>query len=211
MLRERRNGSRTRSQLMREELSESLDHAVRAAGHAASGMRSAGEQMAPVAGRVRDAASQRWGSTMAAFNDDPVSTARHAAKAKRRAKQSRREAEKAIRAKRRSRARAPRLAAMLAVGAALGAVWAVAQRRRRQQWDEYEPSPPMDTAEAARAVDEMAGGIPGGKPGDVVEKAVGGETEPAETGRTRRGQAPTSSGDTADDLMSRATGEEPRV
>lgn len=206
MLRQRQDGSRTRSQLMREELGESVDHAVRAAGHAASGVRSARAQMAPVAGKFRETATQRWGATMAAFNDVSGPGAKHATRAKKRAMQARREAEKAIRARRGKRSRAPRLAAMLAVGAALGAAWALAQRRRRQQWEEFEPSRPMEPAEAARTVEEMAGA----KTEDVVQTAAGG-TEPTETSRARSGQRPTPGTETPEDLVSRASGEQGRL
>jgi hypothetical protein len=182
MLRNRRNGSQTRSALLRAELNESVEHARRAAGHAAIGMRAAGAHMAPTAGRARRAAVQRWGATVAAFNEPTGRSARHAVKAKKRAKQARREAEKAIRAKRSRASRAPRLVAMLAVGAALGGAWALAQRRRRQQWDEFVPGPARD--EAARASDEMVGA-------DPVQGAVGEGPEPSESSRARQGERPT--------------------
>jgi hypothetical protein len=64
----RRDETRTRGELLRVELGESWDHALRAAGHAAGGVRAAVEpRLGPAAERVRGAASSGWGSTKSAL------------------------------------------------------------------------------------------------------------------------------------------------
>lgn len=165
--------ARTRAQLVREELSESLDHAVKAATHAASGIRSAGVQMAPAAGRFRDTASQRWEATVAAFNDtsgmsgQDLRAMRKARKLQRARRLSQAGGPILVRtARKRSRRgsrRTPRMMGLLAAGMAVGAATAMVLRRRRQQWEEYDATEALAAAGAAGAAAETPlGGAPMG-------------------------------------------------
>ena len=62
---QRQQEPRTRAQMFREEMGQTVNHAMRAAGLAAGGLRVAGSQMAPAADRIRSAAARRW----AEFNE----------------------------------------------------------------------------------------------------------------------------------------------
>jgi hypothetical protein len=129
----RRNETRTRKELLREELGESWEHALRAAGHAADGMRAAvGPRVGPAADRVRGAAASGWDSTRAALV--PVGeAAQHKVKE--------------VRLKRKPpRRRWPKLVGLLAGGIAAGAAAAFVLRRRRdQQWEDYHHTEPAGT------------------------------------------------------------------
>ncbi|HEX5542006.1 MAG TPA: hypothetical protein VFX60_10680 [Micromonospora sp.] len=67
--------SRTRGEIVKSELNESLDHLKRAAGHTATGIgetvgpriNAARGQISPTMARIRNAASHRWGSAMIAI------------------------------------------------------------------------------------------------------------------------------------------------
>lgn len=124
-----------RSRQMRAELEESMDHALRAAGHAAGGIRATmGPRVAPTAGKVRAAASERWGSTKSALA--PLSEA-----AQTETKQNGKRAKKArakVQRRQESRRRRSGMAALLASGVAVGAAAAMVMRwRRQQQWEDY--------------------------------------------------------------------------
>jgi hypothetical protein len=62
---QRQQEPRTRAQMFREEMGQTVNHAMRAAGLAAGGLRTVGSQMAPAAERLRSAAARRW----AEFNE----------------------------------------------------------------------------------------------------------------------------------------------
>jgi hypothetical protein len=151
---------RTRSQQVKAELGESLDHFMQAATHAAGGV---GATMGPKAAdgvhRVRETASHGWESTMAAFAPLAAAAAEGAREAgrttKRAGRKARRASTKKMRAatpqreSRMSRKRWPMLAGMLAAGAAVGAAGALVMRRRKQQqWQEYDPSHAMEPVAA---------------------------------------------------------------
>jgi hypothetical protein len=142
MMRMKQARPRTRAQLIRSELGESMIHARRAAGHAATGMRAAGGQMAPVAERAREAATQRW----SAFNE-PI------ARSNGQSRQARRQGRRST--------RWPRLFGLLIGGAALGA--AAAALRRRRAAGEFAPS---------GAGHRTSTGLPGaGMPGAGIPEA----------------------------------------
>jgi hypothetical protein len=196
LFRERQEeAARTRTQLLREELSDSLDHAVKAAGHAAGGLRAAGVQMAPAASRFRDAASQRWEATVAAFNDTGGMSTRdiRAMKKARKLQRARRMqqargpllARTSRRRRRRSGRRMPRMMGLLAAGMAVGAATAMVLRRRRQQWEEYDATEALETVGAAGAAAEAPpGAVPGGMPdaGPMAEGAPMAEGGPLAEG-----------------------------
>lgn len=138
--------------MLRDELNESFDHALRAAGHAAGGVGAAvgprvevaRETMLP---RVRGAAARGWGSTVAVFT--PLTEAAQAKvdsrskDPKRKARQVRRKAAKT------SRKRWPALLGLLAGGAAVGAAGAMVLRRRRQQWQDIDANQSLEPAAPA--------------------------------------------------------------
>lgn len=142
----------TRGQVLRGELGESWDHALRAAGHAAGGVRAAvGPKVGPAAERFRAAATNGWGSTRAALAPLREAAQREAAQ---RAAARRRPA-------RTSRRRWPVLVGLVAAGAAVGGTAAYVLRRRRQrQWEEYE------LAEAAPEATPEVTGVAGGRAAD---------------------------------------------
>lgn len=144
----------TRGQLLRGELAETVDHALRAAGYAASGL--GDSAVGRSAGRVRDATMRGWGSARTAFA--PLSEAAQTRvkdmKVRRRGPDMKR--------------RWPVLAGLLAGGAAVGAAAAIVLRRRRQ-WEGYEPDEELDLAAEPRGADEgPAGQAPEAGPPPVV-------------------------------------------
>jgi hypothetical protein len=184
LMRMRQERARTRGQLLRQELGETMDHAMRAAGHAAGGMRAAGAQMAPAAGRVRNAASHRWETTVAAFNDTTGMTgitgmAAKDIRAARKARRAHRLKERGLRRQRdRSRLRLSRVLGMLTAGVMVGAATAMVMRRRRQQWEEFDTGQALEAA-GAEATGPETGRTAGATPeaGPLGEAAP----EPAET------------------------------
>jgi hypothetical protein len=146
----RRDEAKTHRQLVREELGETFDHALRAAGYATSGVdakvrprvAAAREYLSPTAGKVRERAVQGWGSTRSRFA--PFTEAAQARVAKiKDAKSARRTGAKM------SRRRWPVLIGLLASGAAVGALGALIMRRRRQQWEGYEADEAFESSEPA--------------------------------------------------------------
>jgi hypothetical protein len=145
-------------ELARNELNESLDHFMQAATHMAGGVgakmgpgvSAARGYVKPTAGRMRDAASHGWESTIAAIAplaSAAMDGARSAGDVARMAQfRKQREAE-------RRRKRWSMMARLLGVGAAAGAAGALILRRRKQQWEEYDPThalePVRDDAHSA--------------------------------------------------------------
>lgn len=156
---------KSHTQLVRQELNESLDHLMQAATHAARGagstmgprMSTARDRVTPAAGKVRNVATTGWGSTIAALA--PLAAA--ATKSARQADSSTRKAKaknakalqrnakalqknaKAMKGKGSGKSRS-KLTGLLIAGAAVGAAGALVMRRRKQQsWDEYDPSRPV--------------------------------------------------------------------
>lgn len=128
---------------MRAELAETVDHAMRAAGYAAGGIRETmGPRLAPAATRMRGMAMERFGS-MAAFGP-PAEATRDGRRRERR--QSRRQARHDRRMEKRGDRRWARMLGLMAGGIALGAVAAYLMRQRRQrEWEEYDPTEAMET------------------------------------------------------------------
>lgn len=165
----RRNETKTRGGLLRAELGESWDHALRAAGHAAGGVRATvGPTLAPAAERVRGVAASGWNSTRLALA--PLT---EAAAAQYQARNGRRRGQRGGKSTRR---RWPMVAGLVAGGAVVGGATAYLVRRRRQQqqqWEEYQHSEPA----AAGSTPSVGGPSGTGKvSGDPVPTA----THPAE-------------------------------
>ncbi|HYN96506.1 MAG TPA: hypothetical protein VES42_21910 [Pilimelia sp.] len=165
---------------MREELGEGLEHLAQAASHAAGGVSST---VGPAAGKLRNTASAGLGTTVATLAPLAVAAKDTARKAK----------VTNLRAVRRSEAAAvsassrwPRLATLLAAGAAVGAVSALVLRRRRQQqqWDEYDPGAGADPALSSAAdstpspIESLGDAL---TPVDSPAKGTTGATTPAVT------------------------------
>lgn len=164
-----RGDLQSRGQLFRAELGQSWDHALRAAGHAATGVKSTvGPRVAPAAARVRGAATTRWDSTKAAFA--PLGEA-----AQQQLKRDRKQRGKV------AGRRWPKVAGLLAGGALVGGAAAFVMRRRRQQeWEEYDPTAAV--AEVKEAAEEAeAAGAPG--PTGLGEQL--GEDQPAASDNRR--------------------------
>jgi hypothetical protein len=189
--------ARTRSQLVRYELGETLDHAMRAAGHAADGFRAAGVQMMPAASRFRGAASQRWEDTVAAFNA-PTRTMARRPTARATTVIGRREMRRRQLRRRRMRGRGrwSRFFGLVAAGAAVGGATALVLRRRRQQWEEYRE-------QALESVGAETGAGPAESGMTAAERMAAGPGA-AEEGLYEAGAAGT---ERVDELMDRATGE----
>lgn len=143
--RNRNNEVKNRGELLRGELVETFDHALRAAGHAASGV--SDSVVGRTAGKVRDTTVRGWGSTRTALAPlgEAAQTKVKDMKASRKGPDMKR--------------RWPVLAGLLAGGAAVGAVGAMLLRRRRKQWEGYEPDEDLDLA-AAEPGDEFAPAAP---------------------------------------------------
>ncbi len=164
--------SKTRSQLVREELEEGLDHLRQAATHAAEGVgatvgprvHAAREVVTPAARSARNAAA----GGIAALTPLAVAAAESARQAGKQAgKSSRRIKRKNVKALRRAVGREERgmsrnrkLAGLLMIGIAAGAAGGMIMRRRRQreeeQWTTHESSTARSATDAARQMTENA-------------------------------------------------------
>lgn len=147
---------KTRSELVKAELSESFDHLMQAATHAASGVgatvgprvNAAMGYVSPATGKVKDAATSSWASTMAAVAPLALAAAEGARQAGGVARKAKSTNLKAMRKKEShmSRKRWPMLAGLLAGGTVVGAAGAMVMRRRKQQqWDEYDPGRALES------------------------------------------------------------------
>jgi Mn2+/Fe2+ NRAMP family transporter len=168
-----------RSATMKQELSESVDHFKRAATLAAQEtgatvgpkFNAARDRVQPAAVKAKDAASTSWESAVAALTPLIVAAGenvrlagkRQAEVSKKQAKANRQNAKKlekrASRALGRKRTgRGPgRLFGLALAGIAVGACAAYAMRRRKAaQWDEYDPSRPISSAQQAGGADDAA-------------------------------------------------------
>ena len=122
--------TKTQSEMIMDELSESYGHLRQAAGHVAGG---AAEVVTPRYDWARHVAAKGWEGTRGAFQPmvDQMRTGAANARSQYPVEPSRRN-------------RWPALFGLLAAGAAVGAAAAMVVRRRRAaEWDEYEPIPPM--------------------------------------------------------------------
>jgi hypothetical protein len=159
---------KNRSTKMKNELSQSVDHLKRAASIAAQETSAtvgpkfyaARDRVQPTAVKAKDAATSSWDSALATLT--PLVTAatenaRQAGKsgqqtvkankkaARKNAKKLEKRANKTLGRKQKSRSGA-KLGGLLLVGAAVGAAGAyVVRKRRREQWDEYDPATPVST------------------------------------------------------------------
>jgi hypothetical protein len=186
---------------VRHELGQSAEHFRQAATHAAHGtgaivgpkINSARDRVQPTAGRVKDAASSGWGSTLAALAPLAVAATEGARQAgtkagkasnkvgkagSKDAKKLQKRTNKALGRKQKGR-KGTSLAGLLIAGAAVGAGAAfILRRRKRQQWDEYDPSRPIGAADQAGSETSLAGAL---KPSDAAiepttSPAYGGES-----------------------------------
>jgi hypothetical protein len=172
----RRNETKTRNELLRAELGETWDHALRAAGHAAGGMRAAvGPKVGPAADRFRGAAYSGWGTTKAALA--PVSEA------------AQQKVQRVKRGRKPARKRWPAVAGLVAGGAAVGAAAAFVLRRRRQQqlWEDYHHADPMAAGSHREGTGSLGAGTrarsaPGSGPAPAGHSQQSGE--PAGTSRS---------------------------
>jgi hypothetical protein len=189
-----------RSAMMKHELGQSVDHFRRAATLAAQEtsatvgpkFNAARDRVQPTATRAKDAASSGWESAVATLA--PLITAasenvRHAgaktakvgkkqAKAnKKNAKKLEKRAGKALGRKQTGR-RTGRLFGLALAGAAVGAGAAyLARKRRAAQWEEYDPSRPIESAQPTAGAEDTAF-----EPTDVSTTST--YTEPKSTGTT---------------------------
>jgi hypothetical protein len=167
---------RRRNAIMKQELGQSVDHFKRAATIAAQEtsatvapkITAAKEKVQPAVSQAKDAASSGWDSAVAtltplitAASDNvrqagkqTVKVSKRQAKANRKnAKKLEKRADKTLGRKQRGR-RTSRLFGLALAGAAVGAGAAyVVRKRKAAQWDEYDPSAPIASAEAAGADD----------------------------------------------------------
>lgn len=167
-----------RGQQMRSELGQTMDHAMRAAGHAAGGFQeTVGPRVGPATQRMRTATAARMGSA-----PGMLAPTRENARAEQ--KQRRKRA--------RARKRNTRMIGLLAGGIAVGAAGALAMRRRRQkEWEEYEAASALEDSELAEAGLARAPGEAGPAAGGA-ELSGGGAPE-------RRGSRPESAAPGASD------------
>lgn len=152
---------KSRSQLVRQELGQSVEHFKQAATHAAQGtsatvgpkINAARDRVQPATERVKDAASTGWDSAVATLTPLATAAGDNIRKTDKRArkvavmkqKKLQKSTAKAVdRARGRSPRRRGRLAGLLVAGAAIGVAGAyLARKRNAAQWDEYDPSRPV--------------------------------------------------------------------
>jgi hypothetical protein len=132
------------------------------------------DRVQPAAGRVKDAASTGWGSTIAALAPLAAAATDQARKANKQGEKAKDRNVKQLQKKsgklqkttnkalgrKQAKPRAGKLAGLLVAGAAVGAGAAyVLRRRQRQQWDEYDPSRPIGAADQAGNETPATGGL----------------------------------------------------
>jgi len=126
-----RSKSRTHSEQLMDELSQSYGHLKLAAAHAAGG---AAERMTPGYDKARVVAARRWNTTKGTFNPLYEQIREGAANARKKPEPEMK------------RNKWPVVVGLVAAGAAAGAAGAMIARRRRvaSQWDEYDPVPSLE-------------------------------------------------------------------
>jgi hypothetical protein len=178
---------KSRSQLVRQELVQSAEHFKQAATHAARGtgatvgprLNAAVDRVQPTADRVKGAATSSWGSTVAVLAPLAAAAADGARQAGKQGRKAKDQSTKKLQKKsnllqkrtnkalgrKQAKPRASKLAGLLLAGAAVGAGAAyVLKRRQREQWDEYDPSRPIGSADQA-AADSLSGAL---RPSDAA-------------------------------------------
>ncbi|MDP9798627.1 hypothetical protein J2S43_007139 [Catenuloplanes nepalensis] len=160
--------SKTRSQMVREELEEGLDHLRQAATHAAEGVgatvgprvHAAREVVTPAASRARNAAA----GGIAAFTPLAMSAADGARQTGKQTRRMKRKNAKALRRavgrEERGMSRNRKLTGLLMIGVAAGVAGSMIMRKRRQreedQWTTHESSTARSATDAARQMTENA-------------------------------------------------------
>ncbi|WP_250031756.1 hypothetical protein [Paractinoplanes maris] len=177
---------KSRSQRMKNELGQSVDHFKRAASLAAAEtsatvgptLNAAVDRVQPAAVKAKDVASSGWESAVATITPLVASaseTARQAGKvSKRSAKKAAKDSEKAAKENRKAaeklqkrasksvgrkkqRGRGSKLFGFALLGAAIGIGAAYAAKRRQAaQWDEYDPAAPITSTTAPLGADDAA-------------------------------------------------------
>jgi hypothetical protein len=200
---------KTRGQLVKAELGESYDHLMRAATHAAGGVGAAvGPRMSAARGYVgppttkaRDMASQSWEQAMGTLA--PLVAAANDGARQSQAKARKMKARNMKKLKKQSRASSSTrwpVVAILVTGAAVGAAGAVAMRRRRQnQWDEYDPSIPLESTAPGTSATSMSDRTPDND-GDAKDEL----RSTADQAKDSMGSAGRSFSDGAKDAATRA-------
>jgi hypothetical protein len=168
-----------RSALMKHELVQSVDHFKRAATLAAQEtsatvgpkINAAKDRVQPVATKAKDTASSGWESavaTIAPLINAASENARQSGKktvkvSKRTAKANRKKAKKLenrankMLGRKQTGRRTGKMFGLALAGAAVGAAAAfVLRQRKARQWDEYDPSHPITSAEPAGGADDAA-------------------------------------------------------
>lgn len=169
---------KSRSQRMKNELGQSVDHFKRAATLAAAEtsatvgptLTAAVDRVQPAAVKAKDVASSGWDSAVATITP-LVATASEGARqvgkvSKRKAKKNAKENQKAAAklqkkagkaVNRKQRGRGSKLAGFALLGAAVGIAAAYAAKRRQAaQWDEYDPAAPIVSTSPVGGVDDAA-------------------------------------------------------
>jgi hypothetical protein len=170
-----------RSNKMKAELGQSVDHFKRAAALAAQEtsatvgpkVTAARDYVQPAATKAKDAASSGWDSALATLTPlvtaatenvrQTTTTSKKAAKANKKAAQKNakkleKRANKAL-GRKQSSGRGSKLVGFALIGTAVGVAAAyVVRRRQAAQWDEYEPSAPIasTTTPATTGADDAA-------------------------------------------------------
>jgi hypothetical protein len=131
--------ARSHSQQVKDELTQSYEHLMLAAGHAAGG---AAEMMTPPYDKARTVANRGWGTTRGALAPLYEQIRDGAANARKT------NGNAVVVVETKKKTRMPMLFGLLAAGAAVGAAGAIAARRRRaaSEWDEYEPLGGIDSS-----------------------------------------------------------------
>jgi len=163
---------KSRTQLVRQELGQGMEHFKQAATHAALGtgatvgpkFTAARDRVQPAAGRVKDVASTGWGSAVATLAPLATAASANARQVDRQVDKKTKKADKVTKkntkalqkatgkalARKQSKGKGSKLKGLLILGAAVGAAGAYVMRRRKnEQWDEYDPSRPITPADQA--------------------------------------------------------------
>lgn len=217
---------KSRRQLVRAELTNSLSHLRRAANYAAGGVGTAvGPRVSmargyvvPVAARVGRSTARGWGSTMTVITPLAMSAVRSARMAEPGRGRARQAGSDTRRAKMRTKAesakkRPSKMTRLLVIGAVAAIGAAAMRRRRRHQWEEYDPGAALE------AVRSDAGPVIHSSPADSMSDGpgVGSQAEAARgpakaqsstTGGTR--QAAGKSGERDKDVLGTTTDAKPR-
>lgn len=146
---------KTHGQLAKDEFGVGVDHMLQAAQHAAGGVGSAvgprvhsmRSMVTPAAGRVRTVASSGWDSTVSSLAPIMAAAREGAREATEAAIKAKAKADKARQKEGHVKQRRIGLAlGLLAAGVAVGAAAAlVVRRRRRNAWEDYDPSDALES------------------------------------------------------------------